>query len=618
MRLRTRWVLFAVVMLLSALLFPASGQATNPGGRVFTSSADFALGTTVGVDGATPDQLQLSAGSETFPFIWVANSDAGTISKLRTDTGAEVGRYWSAPNGTGRNPSRTTVDQDGNVWVGNRDSNTVTKIALQEAGNCIDRNGNGVIETSTGSADVKAWTTAANPADECILMHVVLGTASGSNNNVRAVAIDHNNNVFVGMSAGANVYHVNGTTGALMGTTFTQPFSGNYPSYGAVVDADGNLWLSGDGNNAVVKHTFDGAGNHLAAQQINLPGWSYGMGLAADGYIWVSGWTYNNINKIRISDGVIMGTYNPPGANGLRGVAVTDDGDIWVASSYSNQVIRLRPDGTKVAGINVGSHPTGVAVDTAGKVWVTNYYSANVSRVDPATNTVDGTFAVGAGPYNYSDMTGSVVRNLTTQQGTWTVIHDGGTAGMAWGAISWTGTEPAGTAITGKVRTADTTAGLGGTPWTAVTNGGPLTGVNGRYIQLEMKLATTTDDVSPVLTEVTIDTPTPEGECTEAPVFSSQTAATVAAADALDIAFKWAACGVHVRDESVAVRVRNNATNTLYAGYTYAAGITIDDEVGQYHQAFSPATYRVPAGTRLKVQVYFGSKLKGTVYVNVM
>lgn len=595
----------AVILLLVASLGTAAPAVATGTGAVYTTSADFALGTEVGVNHtAVADQLQLNETASTFPFIWVANSDAGTVSKLDTVTGAELGRYLSAPNGIGRNPSRTTVDQNGNMWVGNRDSNTITKIALAEAGNCVDRNGNGVIETSTGAADIKAWPAGGPPADECILMNVALGTAAWDNNNVRAVAIDANNNVFAGMSSGNNIYHVNGATGAII-QTFTQPFSGNYASYGAVVDGAGNLWVSGDGNNKVAKHTFNPDGSHAAAQTINLPGWSYGMAIAGD-YIWVSGWTFNNINKIRLSDGVKVATYNPPGANGLRGVAVTDDGDIWVASSYGNNVIRLHPDGSHVATIGVGSHPTGVAVDAAGKVWVTNYWSSNVSRINPATNTVDATFPVGAGPYNYSDMTGIVSRNVTTTQGTWTVVHDSGVAGTAWGTATWHSTEPAGTGIAVRVRAAETIAGLGSASWVMAPNGTAFAGATGRYVQMEVKLSTTVQGVTPTLQDISIAQAAatqPDGTYFVPPldVPGNPLPGT--------IQFERIVGGNNVLDTSVAVRIRNAATNVLIAGYTYGATITYDPVTGVYSLPFNPATYGLASGTTLKIMVYFGGKL---------
>ena len=78
----------------------------------------------------------------------------------------------------------------------------MVQIGLKENGQCVDRNGNGVIDTSTGLGDIKPWpnlggadtnggvTTA---EDECIIHYVrTAGT------NVRTVAVDASNNVWVG------------------------------------------------------------------------------------------------------------------------------------------------------------------------------------------------------------------------------------------------------------------------------------------------------------------------------------------------------------------------------------------------------------------------------------
>ncbi|MBK6757594.1 MAG: hypothetical protein IPG70_08270 [Moraxellaceae bacterium] len=63
-------------------------------------------------------------------------------------------------------------------------------------------------------------------------------------------------------------------------------------------------------------------------------------------------------------------------------------------------------------------------------VWSANTNSNSVSRiildVDPAKAKVDN-YPVGASPYNYSDMTGRTVRNITNRQGTREAVFDGGT-----------------------------------------------------------------------------------------------------------------------------------------------------------------------------------------------
>ena len=133
-----------------------------------------------------------------------------------------------------------------------------------------------------------------------------------------------------------------------------------------------------------------------------------------------------------------------------RGVAVTPvDNNIWVANSNSNTVTRFDNAGSHLATILVGATPTGVAVDANGKVWVTNYSSGNAMRIDPSTNSVDLTVPLGPNsyPYNYSDMTGAVVTGSTSPQGLWTIVHDGGVAGMEWGTISWNAAVPGGSSV---------------------------------------------------------------------------------------------------------------------------------------------------------------------------
>lgn len=139
------------------------------------------------------DQLQLNKTATTLPFIWVPNSNEGTVSKVDTVTGKELGRYRVGLSNC--SPSRTTVDLQGNCWVGNRANGTVVKIGLYEAGQYIDKNGNGTIETSRyldGDGNITGNEILPLGKDECVLFEVLLGsTGSGP----RGLAIDADNNL---------------------------------------------------------------------------------------------------------------------------------------------------------------------------------------------------------------------------------------------------------------------------------------------------------------------------------------------------------------------------------------------------------------------------------------
>jgi hypothetical protein len=196
-------------------------------------------------------------------------------------------------------------------------------------------------------------------------------------------------------------------------------------------------------------------------------------------------------------------------------VAVTPtDNHVWVANSGVHTVTRLDNDGHVLKVIETGEEPTGVAVDAAGKVWATNMGSDNTVRIDPTAGP-DGLGAVdltvdlgpGAGPYNYSDMTGAVVVGSTSPQGFWTVVQDSEHAGFEWGRITWNtepeGNEPPSTAIVVEARTADTEAGLGGEIFQTVAND-ELFSAFGRFIEVRVTLKAAADGTSPVLSDIRI------------------------------------------------------------------------------------------------------------------
>jgi hypothetical protein len=125
---------------------------------LYTMSADFDGGSSINVNhNAVQDQLQLDNSSKPFNFIWVPCSSRGTVVKVDTLTGAILGEYRSGPrNRSMRDPSRTTVDKDGSVWLSNRENigphghGTIVHIGLAENNQCKDCNGIPGIQTSTG------------------------------------------------------------------------------------------------------------------------------------------------------------------------------------------------------------------------------------------------------------------------------------------------------------------------------------------------------------------------------------------------------------------------------------------------------------------------------------
>jgi DNA-binding beta-propeller fold protein YncE len=484
--------------------------------KTFTLDKDFDEGSLVNINHDDPqkDQLQLNTAGKAINYIWIALSGRGTIAKVDTLTGTVLGEYNSAPDGRGKNPSRTTVDLNGNVWAGNRDEadgdkGSMVHVGLLENAQCVDRNGDGIITTSTGLGDVKPWTNAggadndggvSTAVDECII-HYTRTVGTGT----RTLTIDKNNDLWAG---GRNYEHekINGSTGeAVPGTQFNLGCGG----YGGLIDKSGILWSATypDVDPGLLLRVDT---NNLGASQCldYGQGYVYGLGIDTNGFIWNTD-SKTAVRKIA-SDGSLVGTFETGGPGFNRGVAVTPaDNNVWVANSNGNTVSRLDNNGNILASINVGDTPTGVAVDAAGKVWVTNGSSDNAMRINPATNLVDLTVFLGDGsdPYNYSDMTGSTL-SAPPKSGTWTVTYDSGVVGMDWVKVrlEWNAYTPSDSSVTVEAQSsADNGATWSG--FISVTKGVNISGVPpGKSLQIRVSFRRATTGESPVLYDLTVST----------------------------------------------------------------------------------------------------------------
>ena len=506
-------------------------------GGTYTTEADFEKGTLVGLSYGN-DQLQLSSEISVLPFIWVPNSNEGTVSKVDTRTGREIGRYRTCPTGVNGQPSRTTIDQFGNCWVANRQSGTVVKIGLMENGQYLDRNGNGVVDTSqdtNGDGDITGSETLAWSQDECVLYEVILipgkegtytpGTYAGGyvdnywNPGPRGIAVDYAGNVWAGTHDTMKYYYLDGTSAAILRTNDTSAF-GHTP-YGAVIDANGILWSSGyrePGQNSVLR--LDPKDNSMSA--INFEFHTYGLGLDRSNHLFVSGHQESKLSRINVLTGAREWTVNAGYAS--RGVTCTDDGDVWVACSSEGTVWRFSNDGIYESKIAVGSTPTGVSVDAAGKVWVVNDGDENIVRVDPALGAygaIDMTKRIIGGlHYGYSDMTGIISRSATTRFGTWTVRHNSKVEFTQWNALTWHGTNLVVTNIVGsvtnvftnctvRVRSSNDQQQWSG--WERAESGYPLSATPaGQWLEIEVTLQQLSPEGSPVLYDIAV-TPIPQG-----------------------------------------------------------------------------------------------------------
>jgi streptogramin lyase len=536
-----------VATMIAMSIFPAVAATQS---RTYTTTADFEEGSKINVV-TTGDEVKLDDTTTPFNFVWVAVSTKGTIVKIDTLTGDVLGEYLTAPDGMGTDPSRTTVDKDGNVWVTNRaefgfvaadeiapglpefdqDMGSVTHVGLVENGQCQDRNNNGVIDTSTGLGDVRGWSNTggadvlggvSTADDECVI-HYTRVRSTGA----RHVSVDENNDVWVSGTGNQNFDLIDDVTGQII----RQENSVGYGGYGGLIDANGVIWsarpllrwdtsLPLAGPNGV----FDPTGTWYGYDSF-IFGDSYGLCIDSQGNVW----------NTSLGDGLIR-KYAPNGApigefwQGhiyAQGCVVDANDDVWVANSFfaPPMVSHLKNDGTFVGSVATPSGPTGVAVDAAGKIWATNHDDRTASRIDPdlgpigldaitPVGEVDFTSVdLGGNLYNYSDMTGSTLIGAPNT-GTWSVVYDSGEAGTEWGKVSWTADVFGDGALTVSVSSSEDNVTYGA-PQTA-SNGVDLSVANGRYLKVAVNFTRATTGESPVLYDLTIQTANEAPDCSVA------------------------------------------------------------------------------------------------------
>jgi PKD repeat protein len=496
------------------LTLVADSGSQAPAGFTYTNTNDFELGTMLGTD-VDNGTLQLASEWSAPPYIWVPSSTTGTVAKVSTETVKELARYRTGPDiELDLEPIPVAIDLDGNAWIGNRGAGTVIKIGLPENGDCVNRDGDG-IETSAdndNNGDITEDEILDWGADECVIFEVLLAADQQEtyvpgdehdgyeSNDLRALAIDAENNVWVGVSENAIYYQLDGATAEVLDTIDVSA-SESHP-FSAVVDRSGTLWSASWPDNWVLR--IDPTTGE--ATVVDLSHSSAGLAIDENDHLMVTGGEDDWVTQIDTTSD--EQSFSKTTDWDPWGVTVTSDGDFWVAAAEGGTVRRYGSGGFVSNPISLNNEPTGLSVDGAGKVWATGSGNSFVVRISHNGTIDDSRQLVGGGGHDaIGDMTGNVVRNLTTSYGVWTVVYDSWVQEAAWGTISWQGEEPAGTSIKVRVRSSEDEISWSG--WEQAENGELLQATPaGRHLRIEVALQRLSGETSPVIEELTV---TPKG-----------------------------------------------------------------------------------------------------------
>jgi streptogramin lyase len=392
-----------------------SVATTDVSGTSTTVDPGTTAGTTMGVDpdttnttGPVPDLGNPCAGpgEPDVSYIWIANSDQGTISKINTQTLKEEGRYIVRPDQAG-SPSRTSVNLTGDVAVANRNGGVAKVYAREES--CVESNGMPGIQTSKDanflpwgqdecvawftpmqytSQRPVAWTQGTFNEDSCGWENSKLWT---SGNNLQNGTVD--------------VLRLDGQTGAIEDKVEVMGVGADYYGlYGAAVDAKGNMWASQLSQQSLV--FVDGQTLQYKVWPMQIAG--YGMTVDSKGYVWICSYA----GAARFDP--MTETWQTAAVAGSGGCMEDGAGTLYMSAGQGG-VIAL--DTETLAQKNLYPLPEyvhGISIDYYGYVWGVSI-GANAYRVDIMNNGAFDTFTGLVGAYTYSDMTGVALANVSPQ-----------------------------------------------------------------------------------------------------------------------------------------------------------------------------------------------------------
>ena len=460
---------------------------------------------------ADPNTVCLDASTSSLAHVWIANAASNTVAKINVDSG-DVELLVSSG---GVYPSRTAVQPDGSVWIGNRGD-----VAWYENPCNYDFSCSNVIHMA--------------PDGAVICRGDVPGT-------VRAVSLDSDGNVWAGSWSNNKVYKLSGTE---VDDTLVPPrckilgvldVAGR--AYGAVGDATGSVWLAHNSDwytsyNPAVQslQRIDAADLSVVGTYVpppELSGCYNNYGITVDGQGRVLIGSYRCFGVFRFTPETESWEWRHVPEGTPRGVAVAADGFIYSALSCvtidcwdwgnATLMVRIAPDMQSHSVLNLGpaaEHPVGASFDNNGRLWTAGRRSNTAVRLDVSTwddpvPQADYYPTLGNDPYTYSDMTGLQNLMYTSPKGSWSKVVDALSESVEWQVAEWVGiTEEGVTGIAARARSAPSLPALSVSPWTPLAEESPLDlsalESHHRYLEVEVQLEAFEAGNTPVLQQIVV------------------------------------------------------------------------------------------------------------------
>ena len=354
-------------------------------------------------------------------YIWVANTNESTVSKIDTVTMEEEGRYSTRPI-SGGSPSRTSVSITGDAVVVANRSGGVTKIWADPDSCDPARNGEPGLQTSSGA---EALTFV---AEDCIAWyhpsnHTTQRPIAWTSGTQDPVTCEYSGQAV--WTSGCDplvdslvwVHLLDGETGVSLADLMVPGFPcAIFGAYGGAVDSNNDFWISNNSTSPLIARIRR---SDLSTEVFYAPHHAYGITVDSLDRVWL---TINNVS----ADAVAAQRFDPSTGiwdvalgtplKGYSGIQEGPDGRMWLnyVSGSSTGLTWIDRETMEVGSpIDVPGAIgwlNGISIDPAGRVWTVSPNADTAFRYDPDTEVIDSYDGLDH-PYTYSDMTGSGLLN---------------------------------------------------------------------------------------------------------------------------------------------------------------------------------------------------------------
>jgi streptogramin lyase len=399
-------------------------------------------------------------------FVWVPNTDEGTLSKIDADRAVEIARYRT-PGGW---PVRVAVDHRGDAWVLDSLPGAQARLSkfASETERCVDRDGDG-LRTSEAPAQIL-------DRDDCLLLDIPVGALG---DDAQALAIDGAQapdaelagNAWVGFLRGQRVVAYDGLNGAQLAAADLPDFA----AYAGSFDPWGVLWLiDRDGQLARV----DPLSNPPAVEVLSTELACYTLESVCadlDGQLLFAGFGCESVARYdprtkRWSD------VRAPELLSPRGIAFTASAP-WVVYT-SGQLAELARNPLAIGPASDlrsdGITPfesVAVAADSRERLWIVSTQGGAdgrglATRFDPAVGRATAQVTVGLGPRGGGDLTGLALGEEFVREATVSHVFAGSCANAGvgnatrWKAVHLVAEVGAGGSVQVELRWADSVEAL--------------------------------------------------------------------------------------------------------------------------------------------------------------